>query len=76
MEQQGIRYMSVDTGLRWLGTVHQAGGVFVSLVPSEAARVQDVLQSQTKELDKANKVGNVCVVVISCLVLTLSVVKR
>ena len=46
------------------------------LVPPEAARVQDVLQSQTKELDKANKVGNVCVVIISCLVLTLSVAKR
>ena len=49
--------------------------MFVSLVPPEAARVQDVLQSQTKELDKANKVANVCVA-ISCLVLTLSVIKR
>ena len=34
--------------------------------------MQDVLQSQTKELDKANKVGIVCVA-ISYIVLTLSV---
>ena len=38
----------------------------LSLVPPEAARVQDVLQSQTKELDKANKVANVYGNIMSC----------
>lgn len=54
-----VTYVAQHHWLGFLGVMYPVSGHCVScLCPPETARLQDVLQSQARELDKANKVGS------------------